>query len=496
MSKRPLTISLALALIMSLVLVTYVSALSGGSWISGVKIQNLDSTNPANVSISLYEAGGGNPKYTITTTANGSPLAIPVGNSIEIYLPNFSQVAAGQYSAVISSSAEVGAVVTTTNYPYGLADSYNTMVPDTSVFVPYVYHNHNNWSTEIFVQNTSASQSATGSIIFSEPSSSVSYGDSGAHTKQVNFNIPPGGTQAFDTSTSTYNDLGWFIGSATITSNVPVAVVANQTRLVGSGDVPGNVLISARGLSTADSGTRILLPSLYKNFSGASGTWRSGIKIVNPNPNQVQVTVTFKSDPDRPSFQGTKQLSIPANDNAEIYLPSETLTTPTGPIPDMFKGYAIITSTLPVVATVQHTNYTGADGYGVAVGYAGFASGSSKISLPSLYNWPSGSGVWISGIKVQNYGNARATFNVSFTADPDSISKVNGTKNGLSLDPGQAIELYFGSMTLDGGGSIPSGWKGSAVIRGLSGSEELVATVIHTNYGRHVATMYTGIPVR
>jgi len=485
--------SIPIVIIMMLLLTSVANGLAGGTWQSGIKIQNLDPANAANLSVSLYGSSGGSPIHVITQTSGGSPLVAQPNKSVEVYLPSFSSVTAGQYSAVVSSDRNVGAVVTTTNYPYGMADSYNSMVPATSVFVPYVYRNHNSWSTEIFVQNTTNS-SVTGNIVFNEPSSSVSYSDSGVHTKTVNFSIPAYGTQSFDTLTSTYNDMGWFIGSATITSSGPVAVMANQTRLVGNGDVPGNVLISARGLSSTDAGTKILLPSLYNNFSGASGTWRSGIKIVNSSSSTANVTVEFKSDPGMPSFTGTKTLSIAAGGNTELYLPSTTLNTPAGPMPSQFKGYAIINSNVPVVATVQHTNYEGASGYGVAVGYAGFAGGSRNISLPSLYNWPSGSGVWISGIKVQNYGTSNATFTISYSADPDSVSNLNGTKSNVTLTPGQAIEFYFGNPVLDGNGSIPSGWKGSAFIQGSAGAQ-LVATVIHTNYGRHVATMYTGVAV-
>lgn len=485
--------AIPIAVIMILIAASVASGLAGGTWQSGIKIQNLDPSNTANLSVSLYGSSGGSPVHVISQTSGGSPLVAQPNKSVEVYLPSFTSVTAGQYSAVVSSDRSVGAVVTTTNYPYGMADSYNSMVPATSVFVPYVYRNHNNWSTEIFVQNTTNS-TVTGTIVFTEPSSSVSYSDSGVHTKTVDFSIPEFGTQSFDTLTSTYNDLGWFIGSATIEASGPVAVMANQTRLAGSGDVQGNVLISARGLSSTDAGTKILLPSLYNNFAGASGIWRSGIKIVNSSSSTANITVEFKSDPGMPSFTGTKTLSIPAGGNTELYLPGTTLTTPAGPMPSQFKGYAVINSNVPVVATVQHTNYDGASGYGVAVGYAGFAGGSRNISLPSLYNWPSGSGVWVSGIKVQNYGTSNATFTITYSADPDSVSNLNGTRSNVTLTPGQAIEFYFGGPVLDGNGSIPSGWKGSAFIQGSSGAQ-LVATVIHTNYGRHVATMYTGVPI-
>lgn len=493
MKYGKLLIVLFLAIVISLFTTNIVLALTGGSWVSGIKIQNLTSGETAQISVDLFDAQG-NLKHSISQTSSGQPLTAPAGKSVEVYLPSFSQVNAGQYSAIVSSNVNVGAIVTTTNYPYGMADSYNTMSPNTNVFVPYVYHNHNNWSTEIFIQNTTGSP-VTGTVTFIEPPSSPYYNDPGLRTKTVPINIPAYGLQSLDTTTSTFNDLGGFIGSATIQTNGPVVVMANQTRLVGAGDVPGNVLISARGLSNADAGTRVLLPSLYNNFSGASGTWRSGIKIVNPSSTTANITVEFRSDPGMPSFTGMKSFSIASGENAELYLPATILDTPSGSIPSQFKGYAIITSNVPVVATVQHTNYEGANGYGVAVGYAGFASGSSKISLPSLYNWPSGAGVWISGIKVQNYSsNASATFTITYSPDPDSVSKLSGSKSNVTLNPGQAIEFYFGSPVLDGGGSIPSGWKGSAVIEGSNGSQ-LVATVIHTNYGRHVATMYTGVPI-
>jgi len=483
--------TILITVVVSLLVAFQANALSGGTWQSGIKVQNLDSTNPASIMINLYTSSG-NLQHTINTTSGGSPLTAQPNKSVEVYLPNYSSVGSGQYGAVVSSDRSIGSVVTTTNYPYGIADSYNSMEPNTNVFVPYVYHNHNNWSTEIFVQNTT-NATVTGNVVFTEPPTAVSYGDSGVHTKTVPLSIPPNGIQSLDTSTPAYDDLGWFIGSATIQATGNVAVVANQTRLVGAGDVPGNVLISARGLSATDAGTKVLLPSLYKNFSGASGTWRSGVTIVNTSGSNANITVEFRSDPDRPPYSGTKTLSLDPGASTELFLPSVVLDGGAG-IPDMFKGYAVITSNVAVVSTVQHTNYAGGGGYGVAVGYAGFASGSQKISLPSLYHWPSGAGVWVSGIKVQNYGGSPATFSVTYSPDPDSISSVSGSKTNVTLNSNQAIEFYFGNPVLDGNGVIPSGWKGSALVEGTSGAQ-LVATVIHTNYGRHVATMYTGVPI-
>lgn len=469
-----------------------VHALPAGNWTSGIKVQNLDSTQEANLSVNLYTEGG-TVAATITTTYNGDPLVAPVGGSIELYMPAYGSVASGQYSAIVSSSAAIGAVVTSTNYEYGMADSYTSMEPSSSIAIPYAYRNHNSYHTEITLQNTTNISSDV-DITFKEPSSSVAYGDSGLHEKTVNVTIPGNGSITIDTSASEFNDLGWFIGAASVTSEQELTAVANQYRIVGAGDAKGNLMISSRGLVDADSGIKLVVPSLYKQFTGVSGTWQSGIKIQNPNNAVANVSVVFTADPEMPAWSGTKSVTINPYDSAELYLPAVVLDS-TDSIPDMFKGSAVITSNVSLVGNVQHTNYLGASGYGVGMGYAAFSSGGKKLSLPSLYNWPSGAGVWVSGIKIQNLTSTAVVVKATFIPDPDSISTFSGTASNIPLSGNSATEFYFGVAFLDGGVSIPSGWKGSAIIEITSGNSDVAATVIHTNYGRHVANMYTAIEI-
>ncbi len=486
--RRVISCALATTLILSVVAVASVGALPGGTWQTGIKVQNLSSTETATITVYLYNADGST-AHTLTQTAGGDPLQASPNGSVEIYLPNYTSVGSGQYSAMVSSNTQIGVVATHTDYAYGLADSYNGMEGATEIYVPYVYHSHNNWSTEIFVQNTTDTDDV-------DVYATMSMGS----TKKTFHKVLNGhGSDSFDTSQSEYDDLGWFIGSATITSteNVPLAVVVNEARVAGTGDADGNLLVSFRGLTEADAGTRVVLPSLYKEFSGASGTWRSGIKIQNISDSGATVNVTFHADPDSPtgSWTGSRTgLSIPANGSEELYLSNPVLDGGAS-IPDMFKGYAVIESTGgEVVATVIHTNYDAAGGKGVAVGYFGIASGSNELSIPSLYRWPSGAGTWVSGIKIQNVGTSTASVTVNFKTDPDSPNASwTGTRSGISLAQNEAIELYLNNPILDGGGSLPDPpWKGSASVSCGSGCE-IAATVIHTNYGRHVANMYMAI---
>jgi hypothetical protein len=468
-------------------------AMTGGTWQSGIKLQNLSNSEAANIQIELYTPAGAL-NSTIDKTSGGQPLSAPISGSVEVYLPNYGTIGSGQYSAIVSSNKPLGVVVTTTDYDYGIADSYNSMEPSNLVYIPNVYHNHNSWSTEIFVQNTTGN-TITGNAYLEEPAGGVSSSD-GLGDQTVPLSIPAHATVSIDTSQAQFANMGWFIGAGRLVMDGPVSVVANQTRLVGTGDTMGNVLIQTPGVTANDSGSKVVLPSLYNNFSGVSGTWKSGIKLQNITASDVNATVTFKSDPDSASFTGVKTVSVPADGSTELYLPGLPLDV--GTMPDMFKGSAVINVTTPggqLTATVQHTNYAAAGGYGVALGYIGFASGLDEVSLPSLYRWPSGAGIWISGIKIQNIGANQVTVGVSFSTDPD-VSTWTGSRTGLVLNAGESTELYLGNPILDGGGSVPQPWKGSALVTATgTGEKKIVATVLHTNYGRKVANMYTGIPL-
>lgn len=478
--------TLAVGLVLALVLVAMPSiawALPGGTWNTGIKIQNLSETDVADIVVTLYDPGTGNVAYTLDKTANGDPLQASANGSVELYMPSYSSVGSGQYAAVVSSSQPVGVVATQTDYDYGLADSYNGTDGFATVYVPYVYHNHNNWSTEIFVQNTSAAEAN----VHAEMSN-------GTVTQTYDRVIPAYGMASFDTTQAEFDALGaGFIGAAVITSNedAPLAVMVNESRVVGSGDVMGNVLVSFRGLSAgSDAGNRLVLPSLYREFTGASGTWRSGIKIQNiSETTPATVTVHLMADPDSPTGVYTETLGpvtiASGGGSTEFYLRNYG-------IPDMFKGSAVVESVGgEVVAMVIHTNYDATGGYGVANGYLGLASGSVNLSVPSLYKgWLSGAGHWVSGIKIQNLSqSASSTVTVNFKNDPDAPDPTwTGAASGILLRPGESTELYLASPILDGGGTVPDMFKGSASISGTGG--ELVGTVIHTNYGRHVANMY------
>lgn len=447
----------------------------GGTWDSGIKIQNLSSAE-AYVVPTLY-----NESYTDGLTLTGSNIS--PGGSVEYWLPGLSEVPSGKYSAVISSDQPIAAVSTHTNYSVGIADSYNGMGAGAStVYVPYVYRGLNDWFTEITVQNCDPATTAHVSL-------TVRGGGLGSPITYGPVAIQPNGAYTFDTSTAEFSGLGsGFVGSATVTSSegVDLAGEVNEIRVGGS----THVMTSFRALTSADAGSLILLPSLYKHFGNL---WRSGIQIQNTSDSATAtVTITFRLDPGVLSGGPWTRsgVTIDPQEAFQFYLPGDTVDGG-GTLPDGFKGSATIeASGANVSAMVIHTNYV-AD---VAEGYIGLppSAGTSHLSTPSLYkNFGSGSYIWRSGIKVQNVSTTDpVTVDFTFTADPGCPG--GGTLSNVVIDPGAAFEYYLPGTNLDTAIPLPDMFKGSAVIA-VDGAGTIVGTVIHTNYGRGVANMYDAV---
>jgi len=459
-------------------------ALGPGTWQSGIKIQNLGS-GEATLMVAFYDPNGEE------AGAWSPPDAIPVGGSVEVYLPNLpeSQLPQGQYSMIVYSSQEVGVVVTNTDYDYNIADSYNSHEPATQVNVPYVYRDHNGWNTEVFVQNT-GDTTKTVYIDFAPSSLGSTYSTS--------VSVPANATRSFDVTG--YSAMGHFIGTAIVTCEVPVTVVANHTRLSGSPSFI-RVLTQLRGLIDADAANRLVVPSLYKNF-GSDRMWRSGIQIQNPSTttDATDVTITLRGDDDSPA--GASQVytktvgTIGPLGGEEFYLPLGQLDDMTY-LPDGFKGSATVESSgASILAAVLHTAYSSCSGgyCGVGNSYVAAALGTSHLSAPSLYS-RFGGNKWDSGLKFQNISATDScTCDITFRSDPDSPSGYPwaGTKTGISLDPGDAIEFYLPNGLLDGPASMPANFKGSATVE-CTGAGTIAGTVLHTSYNRGVANIYNAV---
>ncbi len=490
-SKKIFLVAIILAMLLIPGLrVAKVEALPAGSWVSGIKVQNLDSVNTATITVKLYKPDGTLcPACTLTKSAG------PLG-SVELYLPNYTSVPGGRYSAVVSSNTQIAAVATQSDDQYGLGDSYSGMEGATRFYVPFIYRGYSSWSSEIFVQNTSATTAHVYATMFGS-ANGIGNAVKGFYALTLNGN----GSGSFNVANAGFSRLGaTFFGSAIITSteNAPLAVAVNNSRVMGVGDVNGNLLVESRGLTDGDAasaGGLLSLPTLYNSFADGNGLWGSIIRIQNSGAVAAKVNVTFRADPGRPAWTGSRtNLTVLPGTTYTFNLANSNMLDSAGRVPTSFKGSGVINVTAgQVVAMVQNANYTAASGKGIAESYVAFDTGYSKLFAPTLYaGWPRCNGTWVSTMKLQNIGPGSVNATITFKSDPDVPTPPGPSWSGIrsiSLSANQAVELALNGPILNGNAKIPTPWKGSAWVS-FTGTGKMVGTVRNTNYSCHSSGIY------
>lgn len=460
-----------------------------GVWRSGIGIKDLSGADNT-IRVLFYDAAtGAKQAYEYTTT-------LSAGAGIELYLPNISssELAAGSYAVEVQSTGPVGVMATNTNYDANMADSYNAVPSATEFFVPGIYHNHNNWWSELLVQNVNDSAvdvsiQVTGEdLVTRTPVGPVTFGP---------ITIPAHGTRSFDTGTDTPIDFAplgdHFRGSARVTNSqgLPMAVALLDTR-VAAGSPAVQVVLSHRGTTVEDADTFLTAPILYKNFNNC---WRSGITVQNvDSTNAVDVRLTVRSSDG--SITATNVQTLQPGRSYEWYLPSAVFDGG-ATLPDQFLGAGtveVISGSGKIVGTVLTTNYcrvktlpTAPAGAGLALGYImpGRTSGKAVLSAPTVYK-TFGTGIWNSSLVVSNVGASAVTLELQFASLPNSPAQYSGTMAGGVLQPGQSTEFYLPKIP-----QIPDQFLGSILVTATgAGTPAISGLVQHVNYGRGVATVY------
>ncbi len=126
----------------------------GGPFATAFRVQNLG-TAAATCSYELYSDTG------TRAFSQAIPGTIAAGESVQIFTPSLTGLAAGTYAGVVSCDQEVAAVVnfssTDPARAGGQADSYvGSTNPASTVFVPSAYNNYFNYYSTFRIQNTTA----------------------------------------------------------------------------------------------------------------------------------------------------------------------------------------------------------------------------------------------------------------------------------------------------------------------------------------------------
>jgi len=408
--KRIVVLFLALALLLGMA--TAVSA-QAGTWVSGIYIKNLDTTHSNEVTVAFYWAEGygdtstpvATKTYTLTADGTGA------SSAVSIYVPNVTELPENFVgSAVVTAQYAVAANLNTQLPPTTTGDSASNPVrvgtstgvldPDDTLYFTQVMKEVGSDSVGYFnsyiaVQNTSATNAATITVKYYN----FSDGAEVVAARETGLTIAANSTRIIRQSENANLPTMWQ-GTCVVTGDQPLAGIANFYNSGATEDTKSQ--FNSYNAFTAG-GTTLYIPRASRNLADYQGA----ISVMNVGGSTANVTIEYK-------FGGTTYTQnvtgLAPFAGKSIYLANVTeLSGVNG------TGSAKITSTQPVVATVNEDNRVGvtpAGHGGRSITYSGFVDGvqTTTMVFPQVTARLSG---YNSGVQVQNVSNAEA--NVTFT---------------------------------------------------------------------------------
>lgn len=434
--KMWIVVALAVA---ALLLMAASLGAQGGTWVSGVTVQNLSATSVANITITFYNQDGSE-AHTLPTTT------ISAGGQKTWYLPTQVPGLADGFigSAVVSSDQPIAAIVNTQVPTTGTGTTDNpnrvgtsTGVLDTKVgpkaYVTQIMKDYYGWNSYLAVQNAGASNT-TVTVHY--------YDDTGTEVDTDTHAISANGSYVFrqpDTALPSN-----FVGSAVIDGGGQnIAVVCNFYNTAT--DHTTAQFHSYNGFTSG--ATKLYVPRLVKDYYD----YQSGLKVQNiSETSSTTITVTYH-------FGGSTYVqtssTIGPGQAWGPYLGSE------GQVPELAgvsgSGSAVIESTggVHIVATINEDNRVDPPGRGIT--YNAFLDGeqTSTVSFPQVTAEYYG---YSSGVQIQNVGTASADLTVTYSgqapfaytglAPGESWSQF--APNAPGMTAGHGNDDYNGSVTV------------------------------------------------
>ena len=441
--KKYTKFSIALALFIALALPIAVFAGNITSYTSGFQIQNLSSSDTANVTISFYNQNG---------TVAAAPMDTIDASDSNTYYP-LSAVSDGfNGSVVISSDQPVAAIANILGNDGAHGASYVGFEGGAqTVNLPLVMKDNYGISTWFNVQNTGTEDAEV----------DVTYAGTSCTDSAT---VKPSASHTFDQAADTCLSAG-YVGAAQVTANKDVVVAVMQVTDDSQGLLPS--LLAYNGFTT--SSTTPVMPLVTSGFYG-SGT---GIQIQNTGSLPTDVTLTYTPSAGFPGATCTEMKTITAGNSATFAFPMDAscYTDPGGSAGTAaFVGSAQVTTNSAsqnLVAIVNQVTL----GASTAAAYGAFspADATDTVSLPLIMDRNYGI---FTGFSVANVGNINTDISCTFSGTSYTASATN-------VAPGA-------SLTDVQDGAIADGYVGSAVCTSSNG-EPIAAVVNQLNTGSVLA---------
>ena len=411
----------------------------GTQFATGFQVVNLSSSD-ANVTISFYAEGSGTAAATFNdtiTAAEGQKTYADLSADIPAVPAEFTG------SAVISSDQEVAAItnaIADGNFANGSAYS-GVSAGGTNVSLPLMFKagpTNGNYDTFVNVQNT-GTEAANVTITY----------DTGATETAT---VQAGSAARFDQGTNA--DLpADYVGSATVTSDQPVAAAVIQN---------GDPAILAYNGFTSTS-TSPVFPLVNANNAG----FFTGIPIQNTGDTDTEVTVSYV--PDTAGTACTETQTIPAGGattfalNALSFAPQPTTTCTLG---ETFVGSASVTTNSanqPLVAVVNQLNIDLVKGGSFNAVDPSEASGT--VIMPLIQDRLAGG--YFTGFSIVNVGDTATSIECVY-------SDTNVTQSIENLAPGA-------TWTAQQANVIGEAYNGSGVCTASASGAQIVGVLNQVN---------------
>jgi hypothetical protein len=456
MTKKFFICLLALLMIGVSVATANTSNLPGSGWTSGQQIQNVSTTNNAQVSLTAYAANG--------TSYPCDNQSLAPGASFTWLADNCTSPAGFQGSAVASSDQPIVAVVNVNNRSVGGAAGQYTgtdgSAASTTIAFPLVKNNHSNRTTTFYVQN--ASSSASNMTATFKVAGNI-------YTKEYN-NVPPSAMVVINPSDAGVPSGQGNIGSLSVVGTQPLAGASLEHETTAA--VAQN-LQASRAFVPSDYASTLYCPLLRHQFGSQSTTTGLQVQNVSGSAQNISVTYNVVFGPGAPATVGPITVNNVADGASANFLSSDHLQ------PGQLAS-ATVTSGGNIAAVVNDraTNPTP----NRFTTYACFAAtkATTNVSLPLVkenFNHNT------TGIQVQNVGNAAATFTLTYKTHTGATVVITHSD---AVAPGSSKTFYRVSSGGTTGLIVNSGLLSSldSTVNGvvITSSQPIVAIANENNY--------------
>jgi len=428
MNKAKILVSMLLAFALIPIMGLSASA-QGGTWVSGIQIQNQSTSDAANITVTFYNPDG--------TTAHSFNDTISAGASKTYYLPSSSYtsgLADGFIgSAVVSSDQPVAAIVNTqvpttgtgtTSNPNRVGASIGELNPAGTMYGTQVMTGYYGWESYVAVQNTSESSTTVTAYYYDPNGNEVT----AARETQV---LNGHGSHVFRQSDNANLPDGVY--SVKVDGGgADIAMVVNFYNV--STDYTTAQFQSYNGVSSG--AEKLYIPRLVKDYYNYQG----GFKVQNVGSVDTTVTVTYY-------FGGTTcSQTSPTLSNGQSwgpYMGAES-QLPSCMAGVSGSGSAIVVANTPgasIIATVNEDNRVNPAGYGITYNAFPEGSGTHTVLFPQVTSKYYGySGGW----QVQNVDTGTATCTASYSAS-GNVSAF--TTSSFTIPEGGSYSIFAPNHT-------------------------------------------------